>query len=59
MLLCIVPALGSAGLLPNQIMVERIPRVSPGHGWVETATCHNELLETIKTNSASPSSPRL
>ncbi|RSM18642.1 hypothetical protein CDV31_002571 [Fusarium ambrosium] len=52
-LLCMVPALSSRHLLPNQAILKLMPRVGPGQGWVETAICHKKLLETIKTDKVS------
>ncbi|RSM02866.1 hypothetical protein CEP52_007767 [Fusarium oligoseptatum] len=52
-LLCMVPALSSRHLLPNQAILKLMPRVGPGQGWAETAICHKKLLETIKTDKVS------
>ncbi|KAJ3457220.1 hypothetical protein MRS44_014361 [Fusarium solani] len=52
-LLCMIPALSSRNLLPNQAILKLMPRVSSGRGWVETAICHEQLLETIKTDKVS------
>ncbi|RTE82800.1 hypothetical protein BHE90_002705 [Fusarium euwallaceae] len=52
-LLCMVPALSSRHLLPNEAILKLMPRVGPGQGWVETAICHKKLLETIKTDKVS------
>ncbi|KAK0378105.1 hypothetical protein CLIM01_04531 [Colletotrichum limetticola] len=48
-LLCMIPALRSRNLLPDQAILRLMPRVGPGRGWVKTATCHKKLVETIKT----------
>ncbi|KAK1524389.1 uncharacterized protein CCOS01_09476 [Colletotrichum costaricense] len=48
-LLCMIPALSSRNLLPDQGIPRLMPRVGPGRGWVKTATCHKKLVETIKT----------
>ncbi|KAJ4203265.1 hypothetical protein NW767_005380 [Fusarium falciforme] len=52
-LLCMIPALSSRNLLPNQAILKLMPRVSSGRGWVETAICHKKLLKTIKTDKVS------
>ncbi|EXF73778.1 hypothetical protein CFIO01_07406 [Colletotrichum fioriniae PJ7] len=48
-LLCMIPALSAKNLLPDQAILRLMPRVGPGRGWVETATCYNKLLTMIKT----------
>ncbi|KAI8655590.1 Protein SSH4 [Fusarium keratoplasticum] len=53
MLLCMIPALSSRSLLPNQAIFKLMPRVGSGRGWVEIANCHKKLLETIKTDEVS------
>lgn len=45
-LMCMIPALSFKDLLPNQPMLELLPQVGSGQGWVETARCYNRLLET-------------
>lgn len=52
-LLCMIPALSSRNLLPNQAVLKLMPRVSSSRGWVEIAICHKKLLKTIKTNKVS------
>ncbi|KAF5706856.1 hypothetical protein FGLOB1_7208 [Fusarium globosum] len=52
-LLCMIPALSNANLLPNQAILKRIPRVGSGHGWVETARCYKKLLDTLKGDEVS------
>lgn len=52
-LLCMIPALSSRNLLPNQAILKLMPRVGSGQGWVETAICHKKLLETIKADKVS------
>ncbi|RSL49481.1 hypothetical protein CEP54_012405 [Fusarium duplospermum] len=52
-LLCMIPALSSVHLLPNQAILKLMPRVGSGRGWVETAICYRKLLETIKTEKVS------
>ncbi|KAM0471352.1 hypothetical protein ACHAP7_009126 [Fusarium lateritium] len=51
--LCIIPALSYMRLLPNQVVLKLMPRVGPGRGWVETASCHEQLLYTIKKGKIS------
>jgi hypothetical protein len=45
-LMCIVPALSFKDLLPNRQMLELLPQIGSGQGWVETASCYNQLLKT-------------
>ncbi|RSL58762.1 hypothetical protein CEP53_006033 [Fusarium sp. AF-6] len=52
-LLCMIPALSSRHLLPNQAILKLMPRVGFGPGWVETAICHKKLLKTIKMDRVS------
>lgn len=52
-LLCMIPALSYMRLLPNQVVLKLIPRVGPGRGWAETASCHRKLLGTIQKNKIS------
>ncbi|UPL02498.1 hypothetical protein LCI18_013432 [Fusarium solani-melongenae] len=52
-LLCMIPALSSRNLLPNQAILKLMPRVDSGRGWGETASCYKKLLQTIKTDEVS------
>lgn len=52
-LLCMIPALSSRNLLPNQAILKLMPRVDSGRRWVEIANGHKKLLETIKTDEVS------
>lgn len=52
-LLCMIPALSSKNLLPNQAILKLMPRVSSSRGWVEIAICHYKLLRTIKADKVS------
>ncbi|RSL78383.1 hypothetical protein CEP51_008242 [Fusarium floridanum] len=52
-LLCMIPALGSRHLLPNQAILKLMPRVGFGLGWVEIAICYKKLLKTIKMDRVS------
>ncbi|KAF4884743.1 Ankyrin-3 [Colletotrichum fructicola] len=52
-LLCMIPALSFKRLLPNQAILRLMPRVGSGRGWLETATCYRQLLETIEKNHVS------
>ncbi|KAF7540966.1 hypothetical protein G7054_g967 [Neopestalotiopsis clavispora] len=47
-LLCMIPAFSAMQLLPNQEIRKLLPRVGPGHDWVETATCYCKLLQAIQ-----------
>ncbi|KAM6516371.1 hypothetical protein FALCPG4_014555 [Fusarium falciforme] len=49
-LLCMIPALSSRNLLPNQAILKLMPRVGSSRGWLETASCYKKLLKTIKTD---------
>jgi len=52
-LLCIIPALSVRKLLPNQVVLNLVPRMQEGLGWSEIATCHKKLLDTIKSKKLS------
>lgn len=47
-LLCVIPAFSSHGLLPNEAILKQLPRIGQGEGagWVEMAKCYKSLLET-------------
>ena len=45
-LLCMVPALSSKDLLPNDSILDLIPNVRNGLGWEKIAHYYNRLLET-------------
>ncbi|KAK5654305.1 hypothetical protein OQA88_7483 [Cercophora sp. LCS_1] len=45
-LLCIIPALSFADLLPNEAMLEILPQKTPDYGWVEVADCYDHLLQS-------------
>ncbi|CAG9996188.1 unnamed protein product [Clonostachys byssicola] len=49
-LLCMIPALSSARLLPNLAILKLMPRVGPHQEWIETAACYRKLLGTIETD---------
>ncbi|KAF5689053.1 hypothetical protein FDENT_4555 [Fusarium denticulatum] len=44
-LLCIIPALSSQNLLPNDILLTRIPPIDPNQGWMNLLRCYTELLD--------------
>lgn len=50
LLLCMIPAFSSEDLLPNHRILDLIPRIDPGRGWVEMAQCYRDLL-TIHTEN--------
>ncbi|CAJ0555364.1 Ff.00g054290.m01.CDS01 [Fusarium sp. VM40] len=52
-LLCMIPALSYMKILPNQAVLKLIPRVGPGRGWAETASCHRKLLEAMQKDKNS------
>ena len=45
-LLCMIPALSSRDLLPNDQLLKLVPQIDSSRGWVETARYHRELLRT-------------
>ncbi|KAK3361738.1 hypothetical protein B0T24DRAFT_671375 [Lasiosphaeria ovina] len=45
-LLCIVPPLSFADLLPNEVMLRMLPQKNPDCGWAEVADCYNNLLQS-------------
>lgn len=45
-LMCMIPALSFADLLPNEVMLSILPRKTPDWGWSELADCYTELLKT-------------
>lgn len=47
-LLCVIPAFSSHGMLPNEAILKQLPRIGHGEGagWVEIAKCYKLLLET-------------
>jgi ankyrin repeat protein len=45
-LLCMIPALSFRDLLPNERMLDLMPSVNEGHGWVQTSLCYKALLST-------------
>ncbi|KAK3343525.1 hypothetical protein B0T25DRAFT_554551 [Lasiosphaeria hispida] len=45
-LLCIIPALSFADLLPNEVMLRILPQKNPDWGWAEVADCYDHLLQS-------------
>ena len=52
-LLCMIPALSSHKLLPNQVILKLVPQMNHNSGWLEIANCHRTLLATIKADKMS------
>jgi len=46
-LLCIIPPLSRADVLPNEAYLRLLPSPSPNQGWAELARFHGQLLEKL------------